>query len=397
MGAPTGKLEDGTVTVGGDARQRFHDARGYGRPAGGRGDAVELTPVEAAHLLGRGDLSAVDGMGFREFVTRCADGRFVRRYLVYGDLRERGYYLSPTRWVEPSPEPSERADFVVYERGTGPAADRRRYVVRAVGERTSLPAGSLADGVLAIVDEEGEVTYLGVGEPALSGDSARDLPGDVPGTLLADRVVLWAAPAGLYRRTFFGHPFGAGTGSGDAGEPSDERSTVPLGLSLVEAAYLADRGAIRLDPPRSSLRGDQPGTGATSAGTTPGGAGAGDAGGGTGPGLATVVARGRELEGDRFDRRVATYTALRERGLVPKTGFKFGADFRTYTTVTSVEDLPHAEHLVRVVPPDHTFLPRELSLDVRLAHGVRKRMVFAIPSPNDRTDIAWRSVRRLTP
>ncbi|ELZ57141.1 tRNA splicing endonuclease, partial [Halorubrum hochstenium ATCC 700873] len=32
---PTGHLRDGTVRVGGDARQRFYDGRGYGRPLDG--------------------------------------------------------------------------------------------------------------------------------------------------------------------------------------------------------------------------------------------------------------------------------------------------------------------------------------------------------------------------
>jgi len=85
---------------------------------------------------------------------------------------------------------------------------------------------------------------------------------------------------------------------------------------------------------------------------------------------------------------------LRGRGIVPKTGFKFGADFRTYASVDSVDDLGHSEHLVRVLPADHAFEPRSLALDVRLAHGVRKRMVFALTGPDD---IEWLSVARLTP
>ncbi len=100
------------------------------------------------------------------------------------------------------------------------------------------------------------------------------------------------------------------------------------------------------------------------------------------------------MEGERFDRRLRTYADLRARDMVPKTGFKFGADFRTYLDVETVEDLPHSEHLVRVVEPDHVFAPRELSLDVRLAGGVRKRMVFALAGANS---IDYRSVARVTP
>jgi tRNA-intron endonuclease len=109
----------------------------------------------------------------------------------------------------------------------------------------------------------------------------------------------------------------------------------------------------------------------------------------------TVRERGREVEGERFDRRLTVYTALRERGVVPKTGYKFGADFRTYADVASVDDLGHSELLVRVHPADHVFEPRDLALDVRLAHGVRKTMVFALVA--DDGGIDWWSLERLTP
>ena len=107
-----------------------------------------------------------------------------------------------------------------------------------------------------------------------------------------------------------------------------------------------------------------------------------------------MLERGREVEGDRFDRRLGVYTTLRERGVVPKTGYKFGADFRTYADVESVDDLGHSELLVRVLPAEHVFEPRDLALDVRLAHGVRKTMVFALVGEEG---IEWRSLERLTP
>ena len=112
-------------------------------------------------------------------------------------------------------------------------------------------------------------------------------------------------------------------------------------------------------------------------------------------GYDAIVERGREVEGERFDRRLRAYAALRAAGSVPKSGFKFGADFRTYDDFTTVEEMDHSTRLIRVVSPDHTFLPRDLSLDVRLAGGVRKRMVFALTDVNEGID--WLSVARLTP
>jgi len=341
MSQPVGTVEGTEVRVSGDARQRFFDSRGYGEPRGG--NEVALAPVEAAHLLSRGDLASVDGMDFREFLGR--DEGLVVRFRVYADLRSRGFYLSPTRWTDADSE----TDFVVYERGERPFDGDRRYVVRVIGERAPLPISDLDDGVLAVVDEESEVTYFEVGSPEFDGPSAGELPtGSVTGELLSDRVVLWDAPASLYERSFYGQPIG-----GRDADPSE------LALSLVEGAYLAERGALELE-------------------------------------AENIEGRGLESEGERFDRRLAVYTTLRERGFVPKTGFKFGADFRVYGDVQSVDELGHSEHLVRVLPSGYVLSPRELSLDVRLAGGVRKRMVFAPYGASSDTS-EWRAVRRLTP
>jgi len=87
-----GHLRNGVVEVGGNARQQFHDARGYGRPAGG--NEIRLARVEAAHLLLRGDLTAVvdhdgsaDRLSFAEFfvASAAAAERFALRFLVYAD------------------------------------------------------------------------------------------------------------------------------------------------------------------------------------------------------------------------------------------------------------------------------------------------------------------------
>jgi len=346
-------MRDGVVRVGGDARQRFHDSRGYGRPLGG--NEIALARVEAAHLLFRGDLAAVDGAGFGEFLAAADDPGFAVRFLVYADLRERGFYLSPARehWV---PEPGE-ADFHVYARGSGPDDGDVAYRVRALGERESVAAADLGDCVLAVVDEESEVSYFDTGRPEITGSSGVDLPEGVPAALLSDRVVCWTPPAALHERGFYGQPLSG---------REEDRDAVQL--SLVEAAYLAARGALAV---------------------------ARDA----------VAERGRAVEGDRFDRRLRAYADLRERGVVPKTGFKFGADFRTYADVETVDDLGHSERLVRVLSPDHEFAPRDLALDVRLAGGVRKTMTFGLVGEGADDDAApaggdavrWLSVERLTP
>jgi tRNA-intron endonuclease len=370
-----GRLRDGEVVVGGDARQRYYDSSGYGRPLGvdeqrssaretksHGGQEVALSRVEAAYLLFKGDLDSVEGMGFREFLATEGD-EITTRFLVYADLRDRGFYLSPARedWID---APRSNTDFVVYPRGKGPWDDAVLYRIRVVGERADVPAEELGDVVLAVVDEESEITYLETDSADLRGSSGTDLPRGVSADLLDDRVLVWDPPEVLHDRGFYGQPL-------DDGDPNRDRPSA-LQLSLVEAAYLAAEGVL-------SLNAD--------------GAGSGEADDGGG-GPEAVRERGREVEGRRFDRRLRVYRALRERGVVPKTGFKFGADFRTYADVESVSNLGHSECLVRVLPDDHTFSPRDLALDVRLAHGVRKRMIFALV---DGSSLSWVSVGRLTP
>jgi tRNA-intron endonuclease len=330
-------LSGGVVRAGRQAREQFYDARPHG-------DGIELAPVEAAHLLFRGDLESVDGMGFREFLASatCPDLHF----LVYKDLRDRGFYLSPARddWVT---DPAG-ADLVVYPRGKGPWDDAVAYRVRVLSEREPITVDSLGDVVLAVVDEESSITYLETDHAEVTGDTDYEPPAGIEGDLLDDRVLVWDPPADLYHHGFYGQPLDDG----------DDTSTIQL--SLVEAAYLTRRNHLDVAD-----------------------------------GSEAVLETGRAVEGERFDRRLAVYTLLRERGVVPKTGYKFGADFRTYAHVETVENLSHSELLVRVLPPDHAFAPRDLALDVRLAGGVRKQMVFALTDADG--GIEWLTVARLTP
>ncbi|WP_254864523.1 tRNA-intron lyase [Halovivax gelatinilyticus] len=366
-----GVLDGDVVRVGGDARQRFHDARGYGYPLSG--NEIALAPVEAAHLLYTENLTGVhDGdetLDFRGFLTREPGADFGARFLVYADLRSRGLYLSPATepWldVDAFGPLSDSTDFAVYPRGKGPGDGVLEYAVRVIGERTDVPARTLEPGVIAIVDEESELTYFEIDAPTIEGESVRVTDpslgiadaASIEATLLDDRIVVWDPPTALYERPFYGQPLEGRTYDGD-------RPTIQC--SLVEGAYLATHGIVDLDP-------------------------------------AAVRSRGLAVEGDRFDRRYRVYEALRERGVVPKTGYKFGADFRTYAAVDGVDDLGHSELLIRALSADHVFEPRDLSLDVRLAHGVRKTMVVALADgaprhPDDPEEgISWRSIRRLTP
>ncbi len=338
-----GERRGDVVVVGGDARQRLHDARGYGRPL--EGNEIALAPVEAAHLLFRGDLTAVDGDGFVAFFESIQEQGVGARFLTYADLRSRGIYLAPARagWVT---DPHPNADYTVFERGASPPDGTVAHQLRVVGERTTLPARNLGDIALAVVDEEGEVSYFESGRGAPEGTTTFSPP-QTAGILLSDRVLVPDPPPGLYDRGFYGQPL-QGREEADA-----------LQLSLLEAAYLA-RDVLTIDEGRDE-----------------------------------VLQRGRIVEGERFNRRLTVYEALRTGGVVPKTGFKFGADFRTYAEITTVSQLGHSEMLVWVLPGEYAFEPRELALYIRLAGGVRKQAMFALV--RDGGDVEWITVGRLTP
>lgn len=85
----------------------------------------------------------------------------------------------------------------------------------------------------------------------------------------------------------------------------------------------------------------------------------------------------------RFTHKYRVYEDLRERGLLVRTGFKFGCDFRVYERGVQLKKGPksakeHTKWIVFSVPEDFTMSFAELSRSVRLAHNIRARMLWAI-------------------
>ncbi|MFW5974087.1 MAG: tRNA-intron lyase, partial [Natrialbaceae archaeon] len=235
-----GQLQDGVVEVGGNARQQFHDARGYGRPIGG--NAIAVSRVEAAHLLLRGDIDRIvdrDGtdLDFEGFFVASASAvdRFALRFLVYADLRDRGFYLSPAREGWPGEDPL--CDLTVYPRGTKPGDGEPAHRVVVRGEREAIPATDLRGVTLAVVDEESEISYFETDAPEFDGGTDYRPPASLTGSLIDDRVVVWDAPDGFFDHGFYGQPLTAREAVVDSA----------VQLSLVEAAGLA--AADRLELP----------------------------------------------------------------------------------------------------------------------------------------------------
>jgi tRNA-intron endonuclease, archaea type len=301
---------DGVLVADVSEANRLHNKAVAGTPT--KSNGLRLTLVEAAHCVASGWLVvAHDGktLGAADLVARSKAGsRALTDYLVYRDLRERGFV------ARHAPGTSH---FDVWPRGTAQGKPQFQNVCCSTAD----PAGTddLLQGaeggiVCSVVDEDSTVTHYQVahGTPA-GGVPLGSLP-KVAGKLLADRVLVTdPAAAAAYAKEWIGTPQGDG-----------------VFLSALEAAALQARGALRLD------------------GALP-----------TPP--AAEVLR--------------TYTALREAGVVVKSGFRFGAHLRGYV---GAPDDTHAQWLLHCAKPGEALPWSALSRGVRLAHGVRKQFLVAV-------------------
>lgn len=76
------------------------------------------------------------------------------------------------------------------------------------------------------------------------------------------------------------------------------------------------------------------------------------------------------------------YEEWRDRGYVVKTGFKFGSHFRIYmpgVNPSQGKEWIHSKHVLHVFPRKAALLASDWSRAIRVAHGVRKTFILAIP------------------
>lgn len=175
--------------------------------------------------------------------------------------------------------------------------------------------GAASGLVCAVVDEDSAVTHYRLAFEEPKGDVPQGPVPAAQGKVVADRVLVDDPDAAKALAAEF-----LGTAHGDG-----------VLLSALEAAALQARGALRLQealptsPPAEVLR---------------------------------------------------TYTALRVAGVVVKSGFRFGAHLRGYV---GAPDDAHAQWLLHCADGQQGIAWNALSRGVRLAHGVRKHFLVAIP------------------
>jgi tRNA-intron endonuclease len=333
-----GELRGDKVVMGKDSIEELYNNFYYGRL---KDDTLELALVEAAYLLDRDKISVEqDGkaLSFRDLfiVASRLQEYFELKYIVYRDLRERGYYVQPGV-----------TDFRVYPRGGKPGVTASNIFVHVVTERKPLPLAQIITNlqaainvrremVLAIVDEESDITYYGVKFQRMRG-GMKPLGVEMKkgaATLMADRVIIWDQEMSLHLHE-----------QGFYGNMLDEKR---LQLSLIESTYLISKYGLEvLDTDTGEpLK------------------------------LETFIEKTRKIDHD-FEGKLKVYEDLRERGLVAKTGFKFGSHFRVYQQIESIKKIPHSLYLVDYIGNDHVFDLQVMSRSIRLANSVRKDMVYA--------------------
>jgi len=284
------------------------EKKGIGTKKSGR---VELNPIEVLYLALKNNVK----VRIRNRVANVvdlfnwavsSDEDCLYYYYVYEDLRSRGYKVKPV----------DR--FLVGKYVFLPIAESKKVTIKEIAEQ------NVEQLILAVVDEENEVTYYKVEEVDLRGNQIEHIE-KIKGYLIKDKVI--TTNTELFNKFFYG---------------SCKDGIVTL--SIIEALYLMELGVLDVYERNKKLNKDD---------------------------LRKI---GLKLD-PNFDRRYEVYKDLKDRGFVVKTGFKFGSDFRVYDIVRDVNDLPHSKYLVTIVDDEKLYM-YEIARAVRLAQSVRKKMIF---------------------
>ncbi|WP_292486846.1 tRNA-intron lyase [Methanohalobium sp.] len=333
-----GELRNDRVLVDEKGIDELYKSGYFGRP---KGNKLELSLVEAAYLLYRNKIKIQEnekGLDFTDFFKKASlrQQYFELKYIVYKDIRERGLYIQPGV-----------TDFRVYPRGGHPGKSQPRSYIHVHSERIPLPLKDLqklletADNVhkqliLAIVDEESDITFYEAKKVNIKGDMEKLYPDlTTSASLMEDRVLIWDGESSntIHENGFYGKLL----------DPEH------LQLSLVESEYLLENNIIQVNDRKNENHLN----------------------------FNEFSKRASFIESE-FPRKCRVYSDLRNRGLVPKTGFKFGTHFRVYKQVESADNIPHSEYLVHALPNNYEFILPVMSRAIRLANSVKKRMLFAV-------------------
>lgn len=299
---------------------------------------LELDLVESVFLLAEGKIKIFqeeNEIHFQDLVKIAAQkiSDFEIKYLVFRDLRKRGYSIK-------SSKDKEFTTFYQFKQKKEMNGKEKQYFISAFSERDYLYFDDVNNMIkesidrngnlwFGIVDEEGDITYYDVSSFDIKGSLSESTFPKGKGFLLKNRIVLFDKTLSeeLQKKEFYGKPFGDG-----------------LQLSLIESLHLSEKDIIdvlTVDGKKISKNK-----------------------------LKNTIYK---LQPD-IELRFIVFKDLKKRGFIVKTGFKYGAHFRAYTKHI---DKTHAEYLVHVIEKQYKGTWAEMSRAIRLSHSVNKEFVFA--------------------
>ena len=132
-------------------------------------------------------------------------------------------------------------------------------------------------------------------------------------------------------------------------------------VSLIEALYLLENDKMRITDGKKSLK------------------------------FEDVLKAGNKIE-KNFYAKYAVYSDLRNRGMLVRTGLKFGTDFRVYERGSNIKS-GHSKYLVHVIPEEYTCSFPEIARAIRLSQNVNKSMIYAIV--DEEGDITYYRIDRV--
>lgn len=293
------------------------------------GNKLELDLIEGIFLLEVGKIRIFQNKEELDFekITKIAAkfiSEFEIKYQVFKDLRNRGHAIKLY-------EKEKNINFFNYNQQFYVSTFSERDLLNIDEARVLIKRVEKKNKELwvGILDEEGDITYYKISMLDIKGKNREHVFQKSKGVLLKDRVVVFdkKASKNLHEKEFYGKPFGEG-----------------LQLSIAEAMYLQEKCIIDIQTADDKKLSKEK--------------------------LLKIV---NKLQPD-IVLRLDVFKDLKKRGLLVKTGFKFGAHFRAYTTKPVNT---HAEYLVHVVNKGFSSTWAEISRAVRLAHSVNKDIVFA--------------------
>jgi tRNA-intron endonuclease len=179
------------------------------------------------------------------------------------------------------------------------------------------------------------------------------------GELIENRIIIWDPSAvSLYDESGYGKPL-------------PEEKPDRLELELIEAAYLIEKGKLKVKQKgkKKILK------------------------------FEDLVRIGSE-QVNQFHPQFVVFHDLRERGYLVKTGFKFGAHFRVYERGVKLKRGPkeaheHTQWVVHCVPEESAFSLPEMSRAIRLAHNIRATFLWAVVDKEE--GVTYYQITRITP